>query len=418
MMKSMVVGQGRGINGKARQAIAELEQDPGRESRLAMIQMLIPLGLRDVERELQAEVTGLVGKRHVRGSERTRWGANDGSVYLYDQKVAVRVPRVRHRVLNQEVPLESYERLQSPQVIDDIVLRRVINGIAQGKYEKAAIDVPETFGIKKTAVCRRFIRASAKKLREFLERDLTSHDIVAIFVDGKTFAENEIVIALGITIGGDKILLGFVETNTENHVVCRNFINGLKERGLRLESEILWIIDGAKGLYKGIKGVMGDKAIVQRCQWHKRENVMKYLSEGRKPYFRRKLQAAYEQPTYEKAKSRLMAIRKELCLINQSAVGSFDEGLEETLTLHRLGLFPKLGRSFKTTNCIENVNKGLARYTDRVDRWHNSHQRQRWAATAMIEIEPGLNKVQGYKFLGELRRAMGALTANNEVVAA
>jgi putative transposase len=189
-------------------------------------------------------------------------------VYLGDQKVAIRVPRVRHKFLNEEVPLESYERLQSPQVIDDIVLRRVINGIAQGNYEKAAIEVPETFGIKKTAVCRRFIRASGKKLREFLERDLSGHDIVAVFMDGKTFAENSIVIALGITMEGDKVLLGFVETNTENHKVCRQFISGLKDRGLRTDHEILFVIDGGKGLYKGIKEVLADKAIVQRCQWH------------------------------------------------------------------------------------------------------------------------------------------------------
>jgi transposase-like protein len=386
--------------------------------RLAAIQMLIPLGLESIERELQLELKELVGERYSRGNELTRWGRNDGSVYLGDQKVGIRVPRVRHKELGQEVALESYRRLQNPQVIDDIVLRRVINGIAQGNYEKAAIDVPETFGIKKTATCRRFIRASGKKLREFLERDLSGHDIVAIFMDGKTFAENSVVIALGVTIDGDKVLLGFVETNTENHKVCRQFINGLAERGLRLDNEILFVIDGGKGLYKGIKEVMGDKAVIQRCQWHKREDVMEYLSAERRPYFRRKLQAAYEQPTYEKAKSRLLTIRKELSLINQSAVNSLDEGFEETLTLHRLGLFEKLGRSFKTTNCLENINKGLGRYTDRVDRWHNSNQRQRWVATAMVEIEPGLRKVSGYKFLGELRRAMGALRADQEAIAA
>jgi transposase-like protein len=396
----------------------ELEQSQGREHRLAAIQMLIPLGLESIERELQLELKELVGERYSRGNELTRWGRNDGSVYLGDQKVGIRVPRVRHKELGQEVALESYRRLQNPQVIDDIVLRRVINGIAQGNYEKAAIDVPETFGIKKTATCRRFIRASGKKLREFLERDLSGHDIVAIFMDGKTFAENSVVIALGVTIDGDKVLLGFVETNTENHKVCRQFINGLAERGLRLDNEILFVIDGGKGLYKGIKEVMGDKAVIQRCQWHKREDVMEYLSAERRPYFRRKLQAAYEQPTYEKAKSRLLTIRKELSLINQSAVNSLDEGFEETLTLHRLGLFEKLGRSFKTTNCLENINKGLGRYTDRVDRWHNSNQRQRWVATAMVEIEPGLRKVSGYKFLGELRRAMGALRADQEAIAA
>lgn len=417
-MKAMVVGRGRVINEKVRQSLEGLERDQGRESRLAMIQMLIPLGLDNVARELQTEVKELVGDRHSRGSERTRWGYNDGSVFLGDQKVAINVPRVRHKKLNQEVSLESYERLQNPQVMDDIVLRRVINGIAQGKYERAAIEVPETFGIKKTAICRRFIRASGKKLREFLERDLSSHDIVAIFMDGKTFAENSIVIALGITMNGDKVLLGFVETNTENHKVCRQFINGMKDRGLNTENEILFIIDGGKGLYKGIKEVLGEKAVIQRCQWHKREDVMEYLSLEKRPYFRRKLQTAYELPTYEKAKARLQSIRKELMLINQSAVNSLDEGFEETLTLHRLGVFTKLGRSFKTTNCLENVNKQLARYTDRVDYWHNSNQRQRWVGTAMVEIEPGLNKVQGYKFLGELRRAMGALNGRQGAIAA
>jgi putative transposase len=418
MMKPMVIGQGRVINAKAQQTMREMEQNQGRESRLAAIQLLIPLGLDSVERELQLELKELVGERYSRGGELTRWGRNDGSVYVSDQKLAIRVPRVRHKALGQEVQLESYRRLQSPQVIDDIVLRRVVNGIAQRNYEKAATQVPETFGIKKTAVCRRFIRASGKKLREFLERDLSSHDIVAIFMDGKTFAENSIVIALGITMDGDKVLLGFIETNTENHKVCRQFINGLRDRGLQLDNEILFVIDGGKGLYKGITEVLNDKAVIQRCQWHKREDVMGYLSAERRPYFRRKLQAAYEQPTYEKAKSRLLSIRKELMLINESAVNSLDEGFEETLTLHRLGVFEKIGRSFKTTNCLENVNKGLARYTGRVDRWHNSNQRQRWVATAMAEIEPGLNKVQGYKFLGELRRAMGALKGRQETMAA
>ena len=386
--------------------IQEVERDLGRESRLAMIQMLIPLGLQSVERELQAEVLGLAGERHARGGKLDRWGSNPGSVYLGDQKVAIRVPRVRDHESDVEVPLEAYERLQSPRVIDDIVLARAINGISQGKYERAVLAVPETFGVKKTSVCRRFMRASAKRLQHFLERDISQHDIVAIFMDGKSFAENEMVIALGITMSGEKILLGFVETSTENGPVCRDFVNSLKDRGLKVDNEILFIIDGGKGLYKGINTVMGDKAIFQRCQWHKRENVLKYLGEERKSAFRRRLQAAYELPTYEKAKKRLEAIKRELMLINKSAVTSLEEGFEETLTLHRLGLFTKLGRSFKTTNCIENVNKGLAIYTDRVTYWQNSDQRQRWVGTALLEIEPRLNRVQGYKCLEQLRAAM------------
>jgi putative transposase len=401
-----VIKNAKRINPKAQQAIEELERDMNFESRMSMIQALIPLGLKAVELELQNEVSSLVGERYSRGSNLKRWGENPGSVYLGDQKVSVPVPRVRNVGAKEEVPLKSYERLQSPQVVDEMALRRVIYGMSQRNYEQAAIEVPETFGIKKTSICRRFIRASARKLKAFLERDLSGHDIVAIFIDGKCFAENEIVIALGVTLEGEKVLLGFVETNTENHKVCHQFLLGLKERGLNIEQEILFILDGGKGLHKGVRKFMGDRAIIQRCQWHKRENVVSYLDKENQEAFRSKLQAAYQLPTYDKAKARLEAIERELRLINESSVTSLKEGLEETLTLHRLGMFEKLGESFKTTNCIENVNKQLATKTDRVDRWQNSNQRQRWVATAMLEIEPRLRKVKGHKFLTELREKM------------
>jgi putative transposase len=413
MMKSKVVGKKKVINGATKAAMFEIEKEPGREARLAMIQMLIPLGLKAVEAELQAEVGELCGTRYSRGGAVGRWGSNEGSVFLGEQKVSIKVPRVRDQELNEEVPLKSYERLQSTGFIDEMVLSRVINGISQGKYERAVSEVPETFGIKKTSVCRKFIKASAARLREFLERDLSAHDIVAIFMDGKYFAENQMVIALGVTMSGEKIILGFVETSTENHAVCRDFINRLKERGLNVAQEILFIIDGGKGLFKAVKQAMGKQAIVQRCQWHKRENVLSYLGEEKKVEFRRRLQSAYEQSTYEKAKKKMLAIKKELGLINQSAVASLDEGLEETLTLHRLGLFEKLGRSFKTTNCIENVNKQLAVYTDRVTRWQNSDQRQRWVATAILELEPGLRTVMGHNHLKDLRAAMKAINSES-----
>jgi transposase-like protein len=418
MVKRIVLKNGQGINPATKAVIKDVDRNWQRESRLAMIQMLIPLGLEAVGEELQAEIRELAGEWYSRGGDVKRWGSNPGSVFVGDQKLGITVPRVRNLSTNEEVQLRAYHRLQSPQVIDDIVLSRVIGGISHGDYEKAAVQIPETFGIKKTAVCRKFIRASAKKLQWFLERDLSAHDIVALFVDGKTFGENEMVIALGITIDGDKVLLGFIETSTENYGVCRDFLNGLRDRGLCLDHEILFIIDGGKGLYKGIKKVMGAKAVIQRCQWHKRENVVEYLSPKKRDHFRRKLQNAYEQPTYDKAKKKLGIIRKELQFINASAVKSLDEGLEETLTLHRLGMFDKLGESFKTTNCIENVNKQVCKYTDRVSRWQNSDQRQRWVGMALIEIEPRLNKVRGYKFLKQLRMAMTdtAINKNQQLV--
>jgi transposase-like protein len=377
-----------------------------RASRLAMIQMLIPVGLKAVEEELQAEVQSLVGPRYSRGGELKRWGKNRGSVYLGDQKVSLSVPRVRDVQAKKEVELKAYQGFQSSQILDEVVLSRVIHGLSQGHYEKAALSVPATFGIAKSSISKRFIRSSGKQLQEFLERDLSGHDFVAIFLDGKAFADNEMVIALGVTVKGEKMLLGFIETSTENYQVCRDFLNGLIDRGLKITDEILFVIDGAKGLYKGIKEVFGEKAVIQRCQWHKRENVISYLDKKMQSAFRRRLQAAYEEPTYEKAKKRLLGIKRELQLINQSAVASLEEGLEETLTLHSLRLFKELGTSFKTTNCIENIMRQLGRYTDRVCHWKNSEQRRRWVATGLLDMEPGLRLVKGHKHLKDLRIAM------------
>jgi len=314
---------------------------------------------------------------------------------------------VRDRQSDAEVPLRVYQRLQSPGVIDWAALQRVINGISTAKYEKAALSVPETFGIKRNSISRRFKYASARKLAVMSERDLSGHDIVAIFLDGKHFStDHEIVVALGVTLTGEKVILGMVETSTENATVCRDFINGLIRRGLRVEDPILCIIDGGKGIYKGLKDVLGDQAVIARCQWHKRENVLEYLPKGRRDEYRRKLQTAYEQSSYDAVKKQLDAIKRELRLINGSAANSLEEGFEETLTLHRLGMFEKLGKSFKTTNAIENVNAQLGIYTDRVSYWKNSEQRQRWVATALLETEPRLRKARGYEHLPELRTAM------------
>jgi transposase-like protein len=394
------------VNERKRRMEEMMEADPGREARLATIQMLIPLGLKAVEEELAREIAELSGQRYTRGKKMGYWGSNPGSVYLADQKVRIKVPRIRRKDTNEEVPLMSYVRLQSPQMMDEMALRRVVNGISCKKYEGAVLSVPETFGIKRGSISRRWIRASSKKLRAMLERDLSGYDIVGIIVDGKVFGENEVIFAMGVTISGEKVILGFIEASSENAAVCRDFMNSLIARGLRLDNEILFVLDGAKGLRKGVVQVFGDKAVMARCQWHKRENVVEYLNKNDKVEYRRRLQAAYEQPDYEEAKRRLDEIKKDLRVLNESAVKSLEEGLEETLTLHRLRMFDKIGESFKTTNCLENLNRQLGIYTDRVCRWKTSHQRQRWVATALSEIEPCFKKVKGYRYLPQLREAM------------
>jgi len=377
------------------------------EAKVAMIQMLLPLAIDAIKGELQNEVASLAGERYKHdGGTIKRWGSNKGSVYLGNQKTKIQVPRIRDIETGSEISLKSYNALQNPRQIDDSILSLVINGISTRKYERAASKIPETFGIKSTTISRKFIKTSSKKLKELLGRELFKEDIVAILVDGKTFADSDMIIALGINLKGEKIVLGFIEAGTENNTVIERFMRDLVDRGLSTEYEILFIIDGAKGLYKGIKSVFKEKAIFQRCQWHKRENVVSYLPKLEQQRIRTKLQNAYNKSTYHSALLELDKIKKELRLMNESAVNSLEEGLEETLTLHKLGLIKELGRSLKTTNCIENLNKQLEQYTGRVCYWKNSNQRQRWVATALLEIEPRLNKIGGHKYLAELRKQM------------
>jgi transposase-like protein len=377
-----------------------------------MIQALIPLGLKAVNELLQEEVVGLAGERYSRAGgvpAYARWGQQQGSVYLADQKVAVPVPRVRDTRRGQEVPLSTYAGLQDARGADDAALRKVLKGLSCRDYESCVDPVAETFGLSASTLSRRFKRASAKKLQELSERDLSKYDVVGLFLDGKTFGEDEMVIALGVTLKGEKVVLGFVQTATENELVCTQFLRGLVERGLDASKGVLCVIDGGKGLRKAVTKVFAGQAAVQRCHWHKRENVVRYLPTGRQAEFRRKLQNGYQQPTYEKAKTALKKVRVELVTINQSAVASLDEGFEETLTLHSLGLFAELGTSFKTTNCIENLNALVGQRTDKIDCWRNSEQKHRWLATAVLEIEPRLRKVRGHRHLPRLRTALQSL---------
>ncbi len=377
-------------------------------SKIEMIQMLIPLGLDAVNDMLQNEVNELAGERykHDEGNPNKRWGSNPGSVYLGDKKVPINVPRVRNCNESSEVELNSYKQLQGSKRFDNNVYSKVINGISTGKYERAAEEIPGAFGIKKNSVSKSFIKSTSKKLKQLVQRNLSKDDIVAIFIDGKHFADTDFIIALGVDIKGRKSILGFIESGTENQKVVKDFINNLIDRGLNVDNEILFIIDGAKGLKKGIKNALGKKAIIQRCLWHKRENIVSYLPKKDQSRFRKKLGKAYKQKTDSAVRSEITKIEKELKFINESAVNSLHEGLDDTLTLHKLRLFDKIGISFKTTNCIESMNKQLQMYTGRVCYWKNSNQKQRWVASALLEIEPNLRTVMGVKHLGLLRKEM------------
>jgi len=399
------IDAGEGVDSPA----LEGTDSPRIDTRVELIQALIPLGLKAVNDLLQQEVAQLAGARYRHGdgpAGYARWGKQRGSVYLADQKLPIEVPRVRDLSRGEEVPLGTYRALRDRRRADESALRKVLKGLSCRDYESCVEPLAQTFGLSGSSLSRRFIRASARKLAALQERDLSKYDLVAMFLDGKTFGDDQMVIAMGVTIQGKKVVLGFVQTATENEAVCSEFLRGLVSRGLKAEPGLLVVMDGAKGLRKAVDVVLNGRAVVQRCQWHKRENVVKYLGKSQQATFRRKLQQAYEKPGYDEAKVALKKVRSELSQINASAVASLDEGFEETLTLHRLGLFAELGVSFKTTNCIENLNSLVGHRTDKVDRWRNPEQKHRWLATALLEIEPRLRKIRGHRYLARLRTAI------------
>lgn len=312
------------------------------DTRVELIRALIPLGLMFVGEILEEEVVALAGQRLERGGNYDRHGSNPGSVKLNDQSHPVRVSRVRLRAGN-EVPLRSWQALRETGEPDELLLQRGLYGISCRNYEPAAEALPGAIGLSASRVSRSFIQASARQLKEFQERNLADLDLVALFLDGKTFAEDTMVIALRVDLQGRKIPLGFVQTGAENERALTPFLNGLLERELDISRGLLAIIDRSKGLRSAAGKAFGRNALVQRCQCHKRENVVSYLPKAEQDHWRRRLHKAYERPTYIEAKAALSSQRSELTLRNESAATSLDEGFEETLTLHRLGVFPHAG---------------------------------------------------------------------------
>jgi putative transposase len=392
-----------------RQAVTKKIADSYSEEfdvKMALIQELIPLGLREVTIELQQEVTRLAGRKHERGGDQMRWGKQNGSVYLRDQKFPIKVPRVRDTSMNQEVVLQTYQRLQKPFADDEGTVLKLLHGLSTHRYEQSSSLAAETLGLSASNLSRRFKKKTGTVLRRFQNRSLRNHEIVCVFVDGKRYADDGLMVAMGITMEGRKVFLGVEHIHSENSKAIGQWFEKLVGRGLRFEEGILFVIDGSKGIEKAIKRYFADYAFIQRCQWHKCENVTAYLDEMHKELCRRRMREAHAKTTHKEAKEELEKLHTELLDVTVSAANSLMEGLEETLTLHQLGLAPELARSLSTTNCIESVMSQLGQYTDKVDRWHNSDQILRWSVAALTDLEPRLRRIRGFRYLNVLRFKM------------
>lgn len=355
---------------------------------------------------MEEELRMKAGEKYERGKRYNRWGSNPGSIRIGEEKVPIEVPRIYDKETGNTEEPRYYQQMHDFPMPSEEVVKKVIKGLSQHDYEEVTKRVVESFGLSQSTISRTFIEESGKRLEEFERRDLGSYDFIALIIDGKYLSRENIVIALGITITGIKVPLGFIQTTTENSESVKGLLANLIGRNFHFSEGILTIIDGSKGLRKAVEETFGKLTLVQRCQWHKRENVISYLREEEKDIYKGKLQRAYDEPDYQTAKRRLLEIKDELKRINRSAANSLEEGLEETLTLHRLGVSEILGHAFTTTNLIENLNSQLAKYIRKVKRWNNSDMRARWVAVSLLEIEQKMRRINNYEKLPLLRTAL------------
>ena len=371
-----------------------------------LFQNFVELAKMHFNQLVEEELKEKAGKKYERGKRYNRWGNNPGSIRIGEEKVPVEVPRLYDKEEERTEEAENYRKLHNIEKPSEELMRKIILGLSQKDYERVTRTVLESFGMSQSSVSRSFIEESSKRLEEFENRDLGKYDFIGLIIDGKYLSKDNIIIALGVTITGVKIPLGFVQATTENTEAVKGLIQDLIKRKFRFKEGILTVVDGSKGLKKAIIETFGKYALIQRCQWHKRENVVSYLNKNQEEIFRGKLQRAYKEPDYETAKRRLYEIRDELEKINRSAARSLEEGLEETLQLHKLGLIEELGSSFSTTNLIENLNSQLRKYLGRIKKWVNPDMKARWLATSLTEIEHKMRRINNYDKLYLLRAAI------------
>ena len=375
-------------------------------------------GLQLMELLMEEEVRELVGERSRPQPDRTasRWGKDRGYCVVMGQKVRVNRPRVR-TTEDQEVRLGSYEMFHRGEPLTETVWEKLMLGLSTRKYGQAVREFREAYGLEKSAISEHFIEASRTKLKEMMERRLDKMKLCALLIDATPFAGQQMVAALGISQDGRKSILGIRQGATENATVVGELLGELANRGLDFSEPRLYVLDGGKALHAAVKKYAGESAPIQRCQVHKRRNVLDHLADEQKATVAKKLNVAYALEDHAAAKLALEQLHRELMDLNPSAARSLGEGLEETLTVHRLHVPPQLRKTLASTNVIESAFSIVERVCSNVKRWHPGDQRERWVGSGLLVAEKQFRRVQGHKQIPNLLRELELLVpSKSEVV--
>lgn len=382
------------------------------DARATLHDAIVTAGMSVLGSMLEEERAKLCGPRYAHQPSRaaTRAGHTDGELSFGGRRVRVRRPRVRS-VDGSEVALDTWERFSDVDPLTPRAVEQMVLGVSTRKYVRSIEPAPPGLasrGTSKSAVSRRFVSATREKLAEMLGADLSMLSLCAIMIDGIHVAEHLVLIALGIDENGDKHVLGLYEGATENTTACSGLLSDLEARGVRTDRAMLFVIDGSKALAKAVRAKFGTRALIQRCQVHKRRNVEDHLPEDMKKNVGRTITAAYKSADVKRAKKMLEGLARQLERKHPSAATSLREGLDETLTVMHFDLPEHLARTLSTTNPIEFLNGRIRRTTHNVARWDSGDMVLRWLAVALTEASKTFRKLRGYKGMPKLVAALRA----------
>jgi len=367
---------------------------------------------------MEEEVRHVVGERSVpnAGRQASRWGKEQGYCVVDGQKVPIERTRVRDKA-NREVKLGSYELFQRSGPLQAAVWDKITRGLSTRNYGPVVKDFANAYGVEKSAVSENFIETSREKLKELMERPLGKLNLCAVLIDGTPFKDRQMIVALGIGCDGAKTVLGLREGATENTTVVSALLSDLVERGLDFSAPRLYILDGGKALHAAVKRHAGEAAFIQRCQVHKKRNVIDHLPQDHKNEVKRKLQNAYAMVEYADAKRALERLHRELMDINPSAARSLEEGMEETLTVHRLRVPEQLRRTLSSTNVIESAFSIVETVCRNVKRWRNGDHIERWIASGLLVAERQFRKVIGHREIPMFISSMANIGGSKKPIA-
>ncbi|BBX52638.1 hypothetical protein GCM10009645_51280 [Mycolicibacterium poriferae] len=397
-----------------------------------LLALAVGAGLQVMQTLMEADVTAAAGPkgRHNPDRAAVRHGHERGSVTLGGRRVPVSRPRVRATDGSGELPVASYELFSSTEILGKMAMEKMLAGLSTRRYplglEPVGQQVDETASAtSKSTVSRRFVAMTQTALGELLAKDLSELDVVALLIDGVHFAETCCVVAMGIGIDGTKHPLALVEGSTENATLVTELLVGLRERGLDVARPMLVGIDGSKALRRAVLDVC-ERPVIQRCQIHKVRNVKDHLPQRLRSIVGRKMTDAYHAESALEAQAALLALATELERTHPGAAASLREGLDETLTVLRLGVPPTLARTLRSTNTIESMISVCREHAGNVKRWRDGQMALRWCAAGMIEAGKQFRRVNGHLHLAALRAALerefaesvGPVVHNDQVSAA